>query len=569
MAIEIQIKPQHGPQEQFLTSPADIAIYGGAAGSGKSYALLLEALYNVSNPLFRAILFRRTVPQLKLPGGLLDTAEHIYTQLGATANQTALEFRFPAGAVVKLAAMEHPSDRFNYQGAQVPLLMFDELSQFSSDQFWYLLSRNRSVSGVRATVRGTTNPDCDSWLRTFLRWWIDDDTGLPIKSRSGVLRWFVRLGDELTWADTPEELIQKFGIDAEPKSATFIAATIHDNQILLQTDKSYLSNLKALPRIDRERLLSGNWNIRAEAGSYFRREWFTIVDCAPRDVVGRVRFWDRAASEQKPGTDPDASVGLLLSKDSSGVYYIENMVKMFATPRAVEKSMQTCASQDGIGTVVAYAQDPASAGRWEAMATATALDGYNVRFAVASGSKEVRAKPISAQCEAGNVRLVRGLWNEEFLREIESFPVIKHDDCVDALSGAHEFIATPTGAFTSEIIAALPNAGEPDPRGLFDPARMELEFDGPDLRAGGFVTKNFSDLVSFCAKSWKVTNAEALKTITNAWPRLRSRSSRLQEMSGTAIDLPAAKSSVSTSWLGQSLELNGSTVPDQKRTSKD
>ena len=77
----------------------------------------------------------------------------------------------------------------------------------------------------------------------------------------------------------------------------------------------------------------------------------------------------------------------------------------------------------------------------EAEHTARALDGFNVRFATATGNKEIRAKPVSAQCEAGNVKLVRGLWNDDFLRELENFPVARHDDEVDALSGAHSMLS--------------------------------------------------------------------------------------------------------------------------------
>jgi predicted phage terminase large subunit-like protein len=423
-------------------------------------------LYHIANRLFRAILFRRTIPMIRLQGGLLDTSEQIYPTLGAVLNQSALAWRFPSGATVKFAGLEHPQDRFNYQGAQIPLIMFDELVQFTAEQFWYLLSRCRSMSGVRGYVRAATNPDPDSWVRTFLAWWIDDDTGLPIRSRSGAQRWFARMGDELVWGDSRGELVGKFGPDADPKSVTFIPASVFDNRILLENDPAYLSNLKALPRIDRERLLSGNWNVRATAGSYFRREWFGLVEVAPREVVARCRYWDRAATEKRSDNDPDATVGLLLSKDAQGIYYVEDVRKMFASPHTVEKAMRACAQQDGCSTTVGYMQDPGSAGVNEAQATARALDGCNVRFSAASGDKATRAKPVSAQAEAGNVKVVRGLWNDEFLRVLENFPAGSHDDEVDALSGAYEQLGRPTGAWTA---ADVPDdVGEP--RGDLDMA---------------------------------------------------------------------------------------------------
>lgn len=183
-----ELKPQPGPQEKFLKSAADVAIYGGAAGGGKSYGLLLEPLYDVENAGFRSVLFRRTIPMIRQPGGLLDTSEQIYPLLGAKLNQSLLEWRFPSGAAAKLSGMELPSDRFGWQGAQIALICFDEVQEFDETQFWFLFSRNRSVSGARSRIRATCNPDADSWLRNLLSWWIDESTGLPIAARSGVLR---------------------------------------------------------------------------------------------------------------------------------------------------------------------------------------------------------------------------------------------------------------------------------------------------------------------------------------------------------------------------------------------
>jgi predicted phage terminase large subunit-like protein len=444
-----EIKPQPGPQTAFLQSRADIAIFGGAAGGGKSFSLLLEPAYHVGNEKFRCVVFRRTQPMIRQPGGLWDASREIYARLGAEAREQSLEWRFPSGAVVKFAGMELDADCYDWQGSEICLLAFDELTQFSEKPFFYLLSRNRSTCGVRPYVRGTCNPDSDSWLRNFLAWWLDDATGLPLPGRAGVLRWFVRRDDALNWGDTRQELVEKFGDDAEPKSVTFIPASVHDNKLLLQRDPAYVSNLKALPLVERERLLFGNWNVRAAAGNYFRREWFTIVDRAPAETVARVRFWDRAASEQKPGTDPDATVGLLLSRDKAGTYYVEHVCKMFATPGAVTAAMVRLAQQDGRQTAVAYAQDPASAGKMEAEHTSRALDGFNVRFAPATGNKEVRAKPVSAQAEAGSVKIVRGPWNDEFLRVLENFPTGRHDDEVDALSGAHENLRANCYGFSS------------------------------------------------------------------------------------------------------------------------
>ena len=454
MEAATEIKPQPGPQTTFLQSKADICIFGGAAGGGKSFSLLLEPCYHVENGKFRAVIFRRTQPMIRQPGGLWDASRDIYTRLGAEAREQSLEWRFPSGSVVKFAGMELEADCYAWQGSEIALLCFDELTQFGERQFFYLLSRNRSTCGVRPYLRATTNPDSDSWLRNFIGWWIDPDTGLPMAERAGVLRWFVRRDDALTWGDTRAELAEKFGSDAEPKSVTFIPALVTDNRLLLERDPAYVSNLKALPLVERERLLHGNWNIRAAAGNYFRRDWFSIADRAPAEIVARVRFWDRAATERRPGNDPDATIGLLLSKDRLGSYCVEHVAKMFATPGAVTAAMVRVAQTDGRATTVCFHQDPASAGKMEAEHTAQALDGFDVRFATASGNKETRAKPVSAQAEAGNVKIIRGPWNDDFLRVLENFPTGRHDDEVDALAGAHQFLSSSTGAWDAASLAS-------------------------------------------------------------------------------------------------------------------
>src|SRR6185369_16031420 len=181
---------------------------------------------------------------------------------------------------IKLAHLEYDKTVYDWHGAQVPLICFDELTEFSQFQFWYMLSRNRSMSGVRPYIRATCNPDSDSWVAELISWWIDQETGFPIMERAGKLRWFIRVGDRLVWADSPEELTPELlglpafrpdgkKIEYLPKSLTFIPATIYDNQKLLNQDPAYLANLLALTTVERERLLHGNWKIRPAKGLYF------------------------------------------------------------------------------------------------------------------------------------------------------------------------------------------------------------------------------------------------------------------------------------------------------------
>jgi hypothetical protein len=177
-----------------------IAIYGGAAGGGKTWALLMEPIYHIKTvPGFGAVIFRRTFPEITNEGGLWDNSYELYLQLGGKPNQTDLSWEFPPyGNMIKFAHMQHEHDRFKWHGAQIPLIGFDELTTFTATQFFYMLSRNRSTCGVTPYLRGTTNPDADSWMAKFIGHWIDSD-GYAIPERSGEVHWFVRVDDTPVW----------------------------------------------------------------------------------------------------------------------------------------------------------------------------------------------------------------------------------------------------------------------------------------------------------------------------------------------------------------------------------
>lgn len=267
-----RIEAQTGPQRAFQTSAADIAIYGGAAGGGKSWALLMEPLRHIKNPDFGAVIFRRTTVQIRNEGGLWDESRRLYWGVGGAPREHDLWWKFPSGAAVTFAHLEHDKNVHDYQGAQIPLIGFDEICHFTEFQFWYMVSRNRSMCGVRPYIRATCNPDADSWVADFISWWIDQDTGYPIHDRAGVLRWFVRIGEKIMWADEPAELagfVDENGDPIQAKSATFIPSRLTDNKALMEADPGYMANLMALPPVERERLLKGNWKVRWAGIDFF------------------------------------------------------------------------------------------------------------------------------------------------------------------------------------------------------------------------------------------------------------------------------------------------------------
>ena len=208
MAAETIISAQPGPQTAVLQTRADICIYGGAAGGGKTVGLNLEPLRHVRRvPGFSTVFFRRTTPQITNPGGLWDESLNFYPRFGGTPLHSAHEWRWARGGKIMFSHLQLNSTVYEWQGAQITLICFDELTHFTAKQFFFLVSRNRSTCGVRPYIRATCNPDADSWVAEFVAWWIDPETGFPIPERAGVLRYYVRDAGKIVWADRPDDLI--------------------------------------------------------------------------------------------------------------------------------------------------------------------------------------------------------------------------------------------------------------------------------------------------------------------------------------------------------------------------
>lgn len=435
--------PQAGPQTMFMASSADIVIYGGAAGGGKTYALLLEALRHKDIKGFGAVIFRKNFTQITAEGGLWDASTKIFSQVpDAHQRKTPkLHWKFDAGAKLTFAHLDREEDLLAWQGTEIAYLAFDELTHFTKHQFLYMLSRNRSTCGVKPYVRATCNPDSDSWVADFISWWIDQDTGYPIRERSGVVRYMCVLNDVIYWGDTPEDLAEKYDIPpTDCKSVTFIASRLEDNKILMTSDPSYLSNLKAMTEVDMERLLYGNWKIKAQAGRYFKRTQVTIITEAPNDIIMWCRAWDLAATDEDENGDADLTAGVLMGLRKGGTVVVLNVINQRIKAGDVEKLVYNTALIDrqryGYQYIVRVPQDPGQAGKVLAGQYVKLLSGFNVKTLPVSGSKELRATPFAAQWQNGNVEILLGDWNEEYFSQLESFPESKHDDMVDASSDA-------------------------------------------------------------------------------------------------------------------------------------
>lgn len=451
------LKPQEGPQTAFMSTPASICIYGGAAGGGKSFGLLLSALRYKNVPGFGCTIFRRNFNQIFSQGGLWDESLKIYQGIRGAQPQMSLgrwKFCNKDGEIVstvKFAHIEREDELNKWQGSQICEIGFDELTHFSEKTFFYMLSRNRSTCGVTPFVRATCNPDADSWVAKFIDWWIDPHTGYPIPERSGKLRWFIRRNEQLFWASTKEELWERFNLKtaeekAEPRSVTFIMSRLQDNQELLKVNPQYLANLKALSQIERERLLHGNWKIKAAAGLFFKRTQIgDILENVPADVVQWVRCWDLAATEKTETGDPAYTAGVLIGKRKNGRYIIADVVNKQMSASDVRQTIKHTAQMDRAtyGRVrTRLPKDPGQAGKEQAESYIKFLAGFDVVAVPETGSKEARAEPMAAQWQAGNFDIVAGPWNEDYLIQLENFPDGKFKDMVDASANGFAEIET-------------------------------------------------------------------------------------------------------------------------------
>jgi predicted phage terminase large subunit-like protein len=180
-------------------------------------------------------------------------------------------------------------------------------------------------------------------------------------------------------------------------------------------------------------------------GGMFKRAWFEIVDAVPANVK-RVRRWDLAATSFSGSNDPDWTVGVRMARAPDGIFYVEDVVRLRGSAAEVERAIKNTATQDGKAVAIRLPQDPGQAGKAQAAAYIRLLAGFDVRAQPETGAKQVRARPLEAQAEAGNVKLLRGAWNDAFIAELCDFPSGDHDDQVDAAANALSDLVSETAS---------------------------------------------------------------------------------------------------------------------------
>lgn len=471
------------------------ALYGGAAGGGKSNAILSAAAQFVHVPGYAALILRRTFQDLALPGAIMDRAMAWWRPRGVHWNGERKTFTFPSGATVTFGYMQHEHDHLQYQGSEIQFCGWDELTQFPREsQYRYVsLSRVRRKAGVQVPPRAlsASNPGGPghSWVKA--RFVGDQEAGVP-------------------------------GLHP------YVPARIVDNPHLDR--ETYLAGLRDLHPTVRAQLEDGDWRAR-EPGDYFRAEWFgplldPAVDTWPsRDCV-RIRWWDLAASEK-----PDAArtAGCRMARHRSGVRAIEHCRAFRATPGKRDDLIVQTAKADGHGVVVGLEIEGGSGGpaQFEALAKRLRSEGFKVvgarprvgapdltdrekatmiRQPGQAKGKEGRADPVASCLERGyqrrgecantggpwwgadvgrtldeqrdGLRLFAGPWTQDFLDELEGFPPENDGLCdqVDATSGAWAWLeAHPMGSAVPFEHQQPDEA--PDPRDVHPEDRPERKGD--------------------------------------------------------------------------------------------
>lgn len=374
---------------EFLLAPEKEVLYGGAAGGGKSYAILMAALQYVQYPGYSALVLRRTLKELESPpNGLLVVAKDWLSGTTAKPTDGGRIWTFPSGATLTFGYLETEDDKYRYQGSEYQFIGFDELTQFTQTQYEYLFSR----------LRKTTDNLCPSRMRST--------------SNPG--------GKGHLW-------VKEMFIAGKGPDRQFIPALLTENPYLDQAD--YINSLMHLDPVTRAQLLKGDWDIQV-AGNFFKRQWFELVDSYPRHARS-LRFWDMAATKEG-----DYTVGARVAL-ADGVYYVLDLKRARETPGEVAQLVRQTAELDGKDVAVRMEEEPGSAGVSMIHHYATqVLVGFDFKGIRTTGDKVNRAGPVSSASEHGNVKLVRGPWNGAFLDECVLFPQGEHDDQVDAVSGA-------------------------------------------------------------------------------------------------------------------------------------
>lgn len=398
-------------QQAFLCLDCEEAFFGGAAGGAKSVGLLMAALQYVDIPGYNALLIRDTYQNLTKPEGLIPLAHEWLSSTDAEWKE-GNHYLFPSGATLNFGYLSGPLDHFNYQSAAYQFIGIDEIVAIRENQALYLFSRLRRkklAANIPLRFRCASNPPAREQVAK----------GAWVKAR---------------YVDS----------ETRKKDIIFIPSKLEDNPHI--DAKEYKEkSLSKLDPITRRQLEEGDWNVQA-SGDMFRRDWFQIVDVAPEKHIKEVRFWDLAGTENKNkdaalSGQPAYTAGLRMGVTPDGLYFIKSVIRDQLSPRRCEALIRQTADMDGRNIPVWMFQDPGQAGKSQIdHYRRNVLRGFIFRGRPATTAKTQMWAPFASQAEGGNVYLVKGHWNSDFLDEVELAPHGPFLDQIDAAGGAFDIL---------------------------------------------------------------------------------------------------------------------------------
>lgn len=455
----------HSPssrQTDFLSLDCAEALYGGAAGGGKTDALLMGALQYVDVKDYAAAIFRRNKPELFMPGGPADLARKWLQHTPARWDDEESTWYFPSGAKLHFGyAPNFSALTRRYQGPAFQYVGIDELTQWTERMYLYLFSRTRKLIGanVPLRVRSTANPGGigHTWVKKRFvenaRHLRGSDARTDIRERNRGTPLPAPAVYRSPASDEEMRLCSELG--AQPQGAHFVPAALRDNPGLDQA--TYRLNLARLDVVTRKQLEAGDWDVLS-AGNLFAASWLKFLPARPAGLTW-VRSWDLAATAADARKDPDWTAGALCAAEllptQDHRLVIADMRHFQKNPGETEREVQTTAKLDGLRVHQLIEQEPGSAGKSVVNGyRSRVLFGHKVHAFPRTGPKEEYWRPMSALAEAGNVYLVEGDWNADFVEELVNLPV-GHDDQADAAAAALAWLAG-DGAYarTAALLAA-------------------------------------------------------------------------------------------------------------------
>lgn len=401
-------------------------------------------------------------------GGLFWEAVALYSKVDPKLKVKLKDQKlvFSSGAEISFSHYENDTAAKKYQGIQISNIFYDEVTHADNEeQLWWLWSRLRSNAKNVHSMWWSCNPDNSSWVLKYAQWYLHPighpQAGRPDPEKNGKIRYLLRINGELCWGETKEELQEKYGYDKAPISFQGLFGTIDDNPPLSASNPQYKQNLEALPRLERERLLHGNWFARPENASFFSRETCEELPSPPPDseFVKIVRSYDVAGTMPHDGNRfPDFFASVRMGKLKSGDYVILDVVRTHITFGQWLDHILENARRDGPKTEIILGEDPNPAAKAAIKLLAKDIieAGYIAKTRRASNGKLDAFRPFAASAELGFVKVVKNcstdLWNkilndnEFFYTELESFDGTRStssrkDDLVDCCSLAYLFLA--------------------------------------------------------------------------------------------------------------------------------